>query len=204
MMTHTAFNELSDFREENYFHQREQEFIERMRRRMALEAECRELAETLGFNDMELLRTLQKMGYTRATVRLLYLVPLVQVAWAEGRVSRSERELILEAARLREIEPGSAAYERLDEWLTERPSEEFFERTLRLISAMLQALPPAEREAGKRDLVSYCAQVAEVSGGLVGFVGLGSRVCREERELLERIAAKLGQGDTTTLQLVEA
>lgn len=203
-MTYTAINELSDFREEDYFHQREQEFIERMRRRMALEAECRELAETLGVNDIELLRTLQEMGYTRATVRLLYLVPLVQMAWAEGRVSRSERELILEAARLRGIEPGSAAYERLSEWLSERPSEEFFERTLRLIGAMLQALPPEERETGKRDLVSYCAQVAEVSGGLVGFVGLGSRVCREERELLERIAARLEQGDTVALRLVEA
>lgn len=203
-MTHTAFNELKNVREEDYFHRREQEFIERLRRRMALEAECRELAETLGLNDRELLRTLQEMGYRRATVRLLYLVPLVQVAWAEGSVSRGERELILKAARLRGIEPGSAAYERLTEWLNERPSEEFFERTLRLISAMLQALPPEEREADKRDLVAYCTRVAEVSGGLVGFVGLGGRVCREERELLERIAAELERDGSATLQLVKA
>ncbi|HWQ32997.1 MAG TPA: hypothetical protein VNQ79_09080 [Blastocatellia bacterium] len=203
-MTHTAFNELKNVREEDYFHRREQEFIERLRRRMALEAECRELAETLGINDLELLRTLQEMGYTRATVRLLYLVPLVQVAWAEGGVSRSERELILKAARLRGIEPGSAAYERLTEWLDERPSEEFFERTLRLISTMLQALPPEEREADRRDLVAYCTRVAEVSGGLVGFVGLSSRVCREERELLERIAAELERDGSATLQLVKA
>jgi hypothetical protein len=204
MMIHATLNEPQNLGEEDRFSRQEQEFIERMRRRLALEIECRELAETLGVNDLEILRTLREMGYTRATVRLLYLVPLVQVAWAEGGVSRGERELILEAARLRGIEPGGPAYEQLSEWLRECPPEEFFARTLRLIGVILQALPPEEREAGRRDLVSYCTQVAEVSGGLLGLTGLGSRVCREERELLRRIAAELEQPGPGARELVEA
>lgn len=177
--------------EEEYFRKQELELIERMRQRTAQENERQELAATLGVTDAEILNTLQEMGYARATVSLLYLVPLVQVAWAEGSVSKSERELILEAARLRGIEAGSAAYEQLIGWLNEQPSEELFERTLRVISALLQALPPEQREASKRDLVAFCTQVAGISGGLAGFLSFGGKVCKEERELLERIAAQL-------------
>ena len=177
--------------EEEYFRKQELELIERLRQRTAQENERQEMAATLGVTDAEILNTLQEMGYTRATVSLLYLVPLVQVAWAEGSVSKSERELILEATRLRGIEAGSAAYEQLIGWLNEQPSEEFFKRTLRVISALLQALPPEQREASKRDLVAYCTQVAGISGGLAGFLSFGGKVCKEERELLERITAQL-------------
>ena len=177
--------------EEEYFRQQELELIERLRQRTAQENERQEMAATLGVTDAEILNTLQEMGYTRATLSLLYLVPQVQVAWAEGSVSKSERELILEAARLRGIEAGSAAYEQLIGWLNEQPAEEFFERTLRVISALLQTLPPERREASKRDLVAYCTQVAGISGGLAGFLSFGGKVCKEEREMLQRIAAQL-------------
>ncbi len=192
-----AFADRKQTVEEEYFRKQELELIERMRQRTAQENERQELAATLGVTDAEILSALQEMGYARATVSLLYLVPLVQVAWAEGSVSKSERELILEAARLRGIEAGSAAYEQLIGWLNEQPTEEFFARTLRVISALLQALPPEQREAGKRDLVAYCTQVAGISGGFVSF---GGKVCQEERELLERIAAQLEHNHESAVQ----
>ncbi|MFN0122323.1 MAG: hypothetical protein ACKV2V_17645, partial [Blastocatellia bacterium] len=61
----------------------ELELGERLRQRMALEIEHREIAAAIGVSDMEMLRTLRDMGFTRATVRILYLVPLIQMAWAE-------------------------------------------------------------------------------------------------------------------------
>ena len=159
------------------------------------------MGATLGTTDADIMVTLQELGYTRATVSVLHLVPLVQVAWAEGNVSKNERELILEAARARGVEAGSEAHEHLTGWLNERPSEEFFERTLSVIGALLQMLPSEQREIGKRDLVSYCTKVAEVSGGLIGFVRRSSRVCKEERELLARIAADLDGSRSATVQL---
>ena len=62
-----------------------------------------------------------------------------------------------------------------------------------MISALLQTLPPEQRETGKRDIASHCAKVAEASGGFIGFLGR-RRVCTEERELLARIAAELERG----------
>ncbi len=50
--------------------------------------------------------------------------------------TRRGRALITTAARMRGIRAGSPAYDKLNELLDERPSEEFFEKTLRAVKAM--------------------------------------------------------------------
>ena len=181
MAEHDVFADRERALEEEFFRRRERELIEKMRRRAALGA-------ATGLTDQELLNDLEQLGYTRETVTLLHLMPLVLVAWAEGGVSERERALILEAARLRNVEPGSAAYEQLTEWLERRPSKEVTEKTLRLTGAMLQTLPPEEREATTRDLVAYCTQVAEASGGILEII---RTISDEERAMIKRIVAEL-------------
>lgn len=173
--------------EEQYFQKREQELIEKLRKRAEEAAGRRRLAEKTGLADEEILQDLQALGYTPETVMLLHLVPLVQVAWAEGSVSDGERDLIIQAARVRGVEPGSAADRQLAEWLATRPSDAFFDRTLRAIQAMLQSRPPEEREASRRDLLAYCSAIASASGGILGF----GRVSEDERQLLTRLTNEL-------------
>jgi hypothetical protein len=170
--------------EEEYFRKREKELIEKMRQRAQADSERRRLGEEAGVADQEILQDLQALGYTAETVTLLHVVPLVQMAWAEGNVSDRERELIIEAARTRGVEQGSPADRQLDSWLTRRPTEEFFEKTLRAIGAILQAQPAAERAASQKGLLSYCTAIASASGGIMGF----RRVSDEERQILGRIS----------------
>jgi hypothetical protein len=145
------------------------------------------LAERTGVADQEILRDLETLGYTPETSMLLHLVPLLQMAWAEGGVSERERALILEAARARGIEAGSAADRQLAMWLATRPSADFFEGTLRAIGVILQTRPVDEREASRRDLVSYCTVIASASGGILGF----RKVSPEEHKVLARISREL-------------
>ncbi|HEY7048285.1 MAG TPA: hypothetical protein VH373_13790 [Jatrophihabitantaceae bacterium] len=173
--------------EEEYFRKREQELVDKLRRRQAAEATRQQLSEQAGVADAEILQDLQELGYTPETVSLLYLVPLVEVAWAEGGVSDRERELIVEAARARGIEAGTPADALLTEWLTTQPSEQVFERNLRVIRAILAARPEAEREASRSDLLSTATAIAEASGGVLGF----RAVSPEERALLARISQEL-------------
>jgi hypothetical protein len=183
-----AFTDLKRPKEEEYFHKKERELIERMQRRAQLEAERQQLGEAVGVADEEILQALQELGYTRETVALLHLVPLVQVAWADGHVASREREHILDVARIRGIQTGHPAYQQLADWLNHRPPDELFQKTLRLIRDLLQALPPEQREASTRDLVSYCTQIAAASGGLLG---LGRRISDQEHSVLEQVAAEL-------------
>jgi len=173
--------------EEDYFRKRDQELIEKIRLRAQAQAERRRLGEQVGVADEEVLNDLQTLGFTPETVKLLHLMPLVQMAWAEGDVSERERDLIVQAARSRGIEPGTPADRRLAGWLSERPSGELFEKTLRAIGAILQGRPTEEREAGERDLLAYCTAIAAASGGILGF----RTVSDEERRLLARISQEL-------------
>ena len=120
--------------------------------------------------------------------RLLYLIPLMQVAWSDGGVSKREAELVFEIASLQGIKPGSAAHSRLDALLTQRPADEFFATCLRGIRAMLRGRPDAEADALRRDLEWYCKRVASASGGFMGF---GSRISRAEEALLIQLAQEL-------------
>jgi hypothetical protein len=188
-----AFAERRRGLEEEYFHKKEKELLEKLRHRMQAEAERGQMAEALGVQDTEILSDLQDLGYTRETVTLLHLVPLLQVAWADGDVTMRERDLILKLAGSRGIVEGSTAYQQLVGWLTQRPSEQFFQDTLRIIAGLFEALPPEQQAAGKRDLVSYSTNLASISGGILGL----GKISRHEQEVIERITAELEQAHQT-------
>ena len=185
-----AFAERGRTLEEDYFRRREQEVIEKMRRGAAADAQRRQLGEKAGVADAGVLQDLQELGYTPETVMLLHLVPLIQTAWAEGSVSNQERDLIVQAARSRGIDAGSAADRQLTLWLTERPSDELFDKTLRAIRAILESRSPEERAASERDLLSLCTAIASASGGIFGL----HAVSDDERQILARISQVLDKG----------
>jgi hypothetical protein len=182
-----AFADRGRSLEEEYFHRKEKEVIEKMRVRAASEEQRRRLGEHAGVADEEVLRDLQELGYTPETVMLLHLVPLVQTAWAEGGVSQKERDLIVKAARSRGIDPGTPCDQQLTTWLSQKPSDAFFEKTLRAIRTILQAQPAEAREASEKDLISLATAIAAASGGIVGF----RAVSEEERQILAHISDEL-------------
>jgi len=173
-------------REEEYFWKKDQELIEKMRRQAAADQAKREMGAKAGLDDPELISELQALGFTTDTVTLLPLVPLVQMAWAEGGVSDAERQLIVQLARSRGIDAGSAADRQLSAWLASRPDQQVFARATRLIRAML-ATPTAQAGLTADDLVKYCESIAAASGGILGM----KKVSAEERALLSTIAASL-------------
>ena len=128
--------------EDEYFRKREQELMEKLKRKAGEQAARKHLAEQAGVFDEEVLKAMEDLGYKPETLMLIHLIPLVQVAWAEGGVSDRERALIVEAARSRGIQPGSAADRHLATLLTERPSDAFFDKTLQAITAMLDGAAP--------------------------------------------------------------
>jgi hypothetical protein len=177
--------------EEEYFGRKNQELIEKLRERREREADRQKMAEMMGVDDQDVLEALQDLGYTSETIPLLPIVPLVEVAWAEGGVADREREMIFKIAEARGVPPDGVAHEMLSHWLENRPSERFFDNSLRAIRVIFDLLPEEQRMAGRRDLITYCSQIASaVSSGIFGPGG----VTDEDRALIARIAAEIGQG----------
>ena len=172
--------------EDEYFRKKDKELVEKMRR-AATSAEARvEMGKRTGLTDPELLQELEALGFTPETVVLLPLVPVVQMAWAEGDVTPAERRLVVKLARARGIQEGGAADLQLVDWLDHRPGEQVFTHATRLIRALLAA--PGEGALTAGDLVKHCEAIAAASGGMLGIIG---RVSAEERQLLATLAAEL-------------
>lgn len=171
--------------EEEYFRKKDRELVDKMRQAAAAAQARADMGARTGLTDPQLLDELQALGLTPDTVALLPLVPLVQVAWAEGGVTAAERTLIVRLARARGISEGSAADLHLADWLDRRPSEDVFARATRLISAMLAS--PGQERLSADDLVRHCESIATASGGIFGV----HKVSAEERQLLASIADAL-------------
>lgn len=124
-------------------------------------------------------------------VELLPLVPLVKVAWAEGRITRRERELIFNAAERMGIEPGSISFQRLEDWLELHPTDDFYQASLERLRADWRNLPDEEQILRHLDLLSDCVNIAEASGGTSRYPAGGPRVCDEEIAAVKRIATKI-------------
>jgi hypothetical protein len=185
MSTNDVPANLRKSKEEEYFRQVELESIEKMRRQAELEADRRLLAQAAGVADEEIVEQLEALGYTHQNVVLLHLVPLVQVAWADGNVTNRERRKIAEASQLLGVTEGSLPYRQLMNWLDHQPSEEFFEKTLWVIRRKLKTLTQEEQKDSRRKLMFHCTTVASASGS---FWGIGSKICQAEKRLLWQIA----------------
>ncbi len=174
--------------EAEYSHERDVELIETTRRRTAIQERRERLAQTSHIHDPAVLEALERLGYDDTVAPLLLICPLVQVAWADGTVTKPERDHILAVADLRGIKPDTAVYERLISWLDRRPSDEFFECTLNAIARVLSEMPPTEREPSKQALLLCCHDAAETPCHLFGQF---RRIRSAKRKAIEHIRGRL-------------
>jgi tellurite resistance protein len=144
----------------------------------------RALASAVGTTDEDLLDRIEQLGFTGDSVGVLGLLPLIHVAWSDGRVHAKERAAILEILDRRGVSPESGARLLVETLLESRPSETYVAETLALIVDLgrRDGTDPA-------DLVDLCARVAEASGGLFGF-GVGTS--KEEEAATRAVAEALG------------
>jgi hypothetical protein len=187
--------------EEEYFRKKERELIEKLKRKAATEAQRKGLAEAIGLENQQILDVLQEMGFDRSTVVLLFLFPLLQVAWSDGEVSGEEQALILRAARTHGVEEGSAAYEKLTGLLRTQPAPVLFERALTVIHDLLRFQKGESRQSVSTKLIDACERVAAASGG---FLGVGSKVSANENDVLRRVSAAIGEKHAAAAARVES
>jgi uncharacterized tellurite resistance protein B-like protein len=124
------------------------------------------------------------LGFTPDSARVLDVLPLVHVAWADGKIQEAERNAVLAVLETRKISPASDAWLLIEALLETRPSETYLAQSLQLLKLLGHS-----SGADPRTIVELCTVVAEASGALFG---IGAKVTQAERELIARIAAALG------------
>jgi hypothetical protein len=172
--------------ENAFFAKRDAEKLAALRAKLAKEARVAELATASGIEDHEVLETLVELDIRAETYAALTLVPMIEVAWADGTLDRKERAAVLKSAAGQGVKEGTPAYGLLESWLEARPGKELLEAWFEYLKALMERLPPNGQREFKRALVGRAQQVAEATGG---FLGLGSKISDSEREVLDALNA---------------
>lgn len=149
--------------------------------------------------DAELLAELHALGIDQHSYRVVLLLPLVQVAWADGQVQAQERELILRVAGQHGLLDGAHG-KVLRRWLDQAPDAESLRRGRRLLVALAHRHRGLGSELDANDLrkiQDLCVKVAQAAGGL--FDSLFTVEDAEQRAM-EEIAAAFGQQTAAVLE----
>jgi len=167
-----------------FFHEHDQKLLKEFRQRLEKMDRRAQLAAVCGVHDEAVLDRLIELNISPETLAAIHVVPLVQVAWADGSVEPKERAAIIQAAREAGIEPRDGHYPLLEHWLCENPGREMLEAWEHHVQSLCKQLTPEEVAKLKNDTLTLARKVAEAAGGLLG---LGSKISKAERAMLDRL-----------------
>jgi hypothetical protein len=126
---------------------------------------------------------------------LLFVLPLIQVAWAHGAISPREALAIFEIAREDGIDATHWFNEKIDSFLVYQPSMNFFDDAIGMIRETLSGMMVKEREAEIAKMLSRCEKIA-ASAGDRSPMDVDHRISAEERRVLDDLYAMFGRSRT--------
>jgi len=187
MHEHEFFEERRSALEEAFFRNQDEKVKARLRDKVTGEAHRAQL-RAAGVNDEKVLEELVRQGITAGTMAAIHLVPLVAVAWADGKVQESERTAILAAAEKSGVAKGTDAHALLDTWLTRQPESALVAAWRDFVRSIAGSMPGDSRDLFRAQVMSQANAVAKASGGVLGF---GSSVSLSEKRVLAELEAAL-------------
>lgn len=170
--------------EDEFFRREDARLKAKLRETAQREGAREDLARASGIKNPAIVEQLLALGVRPETVTALSLVPLVEVAWADGSLDDNERRVILERAGATGLAPGSTEHALLEEWLTRKPDPKLLIAWTELIKGLCERLSREEAAALKAGLLERARTVAGSSGG---FLGMGSKVSAAEAEMIKRL-----------------
>ncbi len=132
--------------------------------------------------------SLKHLGIDPNDYRVIKLLPLVYVAWADGKMEDVQQERI-HALASRHFELSSAGVQVLDRWLKQRPTKEYFKEGLHDLHLLSMAEDDMEVDFSELPhLLAYSEAIARTTASALD---QPEAVDASERAALEEIAKEL-------------
>ena len=168
--------------EDSFFAKENARVLEELRAASVREEKKKEFREYLDIESEDVLDALIDLDVEPETLVAFTLVPLVEVAWADGEIQPKEREAIIKAAIERGVEDGSPTCTLLRNWLQTPPDAVLLETWQGYIEELMASLGERARAHLKSSSIGRARAVAEAAGG---FLGIGSISVAEKKKLEE-------------------
>jgi hypothetical protein len=171
--------------EELFFYKENQNLKEQYEILHKQKIDKKALSEASGIHDDMVLDKFLKLQLRPETLASLSLVPLIEVAWADGKVDEDEKNSVLAAAEKFGWAKGSIDYTLLKCWLDKRPEKELIETWVEYMKNLCSRLTAEEAGSYKDELMGHAKAVAEASGG---FMGIG-KISEAEKKIMHDLQA---------------
>lgn len=169
--------------EDAFFIANDKHLIEKQRALKKMRETKASLAAVSGIHNEAVLEKLIELDIRPETLASLAVIPLIEVAWADGSVSKKEETAVLAAAASIGIKKGGVEYGLLEEWLKHKPPRKMMSAWIHYIQGLGERLTKQEKSALKAELLGAARAIAESSGGLLG-VGAMSK---EEKDVIREM-----------------
>lgn len=183
-----AFEARGSSFEAGYFHNKDAQLVEKLRGVFQTQHDREELRRLTGITSDEVLDRLVAVQVKGEMLTAFKLLPLVEIAWADGSLDQREAQAVIAAAIQHGISPESEALKRIKEWLERGPSPEARKAWLMYAQELRKALSPAELKTFREDLLHTGKQIAELSGGVLNMF---FNLSQPEKEVLKKITEAL-------------
>ncbi len=130
----------------------------------------------------------------------LLLMPLVEIAWSDGRVTRGELDPIVQAAEVYGLVETSDGYRELMEYLLSRPAPPKVEALWDALGELLKDLPDDSRKLLIFGLLSQAQFVAEQGSDSVIEFLRGERISKNQEEALLFLANQLEKAKEAAME----
>jgi len=171
--------------EESFFAKHNRELLEKLRQKTDAAERREQFIAVSGIRNQALLDELVGLGLDAGSLAALGLIPMLQVAWADGKVQQRERDALLEAARKSGVVPGGPGYELFVGWLEREPDARLFKVWKDYIHALRGAVSEDSMRALRVEVLARAKAVARAAGGILG---VGS-VWGTEKGVLDQLEA---------------
>jgi hypothetical protein len=169
--------------EDEFFRKEDARLIEKLRELKAKEATREELSRISGIKNTGILDRLIQLGIHTETLVALSIVPLAEVAWADGAIDAKEEQAILDRAAKSGVTPGSTSHDLLKSWLERRPEPRLLSAWIHMVQGINETLTSEQVEALRAGLIERARAVASASGGVFG-VG---KISNAEAEMIRQL-----------------
>jgi hypothetical protein len=171
--------------EESFFAKENAKLLEQLKAEKDKKAAREALSSVTGEIDVGILDKLNELGVEADTWAAVSIAPMVEVAWANGKVEDGEREAVMSAAQQVGIQPSSPSALLLESWLSRRPDGRLLEVWGAYMVSLCAALSEDEKTKLKEQVLGRARDVAEAAGG---FLGLGNKISAEEQVVLDELS----------------
>ena len=169
--------------EDSFFAKENERILRELRAASAREEKKKEFREYLNIDNDEIIGALVDLEVEPETLIAFSLVPLVEVAWADGEIQPKERDAIIKAAIEQGVEEGSPTCDLLRNWLQKKPDAKLLEVWKGYIDELKTSLGDRSKEHLKSGTLGRARAIAEAAGGFLGVASISAA----EKKMLDEL-----------------